>query len=266
MATPFEIHRSPLSPAVALATTAQLGFIGRLADTRDWKTAPDAYVRRVATIVASITAAEMFAADPAAADKSPASISDPTDLAGTFCQVMTYTADQAQASGDAERIGATRTLTKQGASTLIDWLQGRPGTDPRPAAGTNTYGPDTYRAPTSPVWPGTPSADVVPEGRYAVETEDGATNALAFYKIDRPTEGRWAGRVFVKLITGGDEQRLSWPTSKAVLAKIAAVGAESAMLRYGREIGNCGHCGRQLTNDVSRELGIGPVCRQNMGW
>lgn len=113
---------------------------------------------------------------------------------------------------------------------------------------------------------GMPSADEVPAGRYAVATEDGAVNTLAFYKVDRPTEGRWAGKVFVKHLVGGDEQRMSFAASKAVLAKIAAVGAESASAAYGHEIGHCGVCNIRLTNDESRERGIGPVCAANMGW
>ena len=114
-----------------------------------------------------------------------------------------------------------------------------------------------------------PSADElaeVPAGRYAVETEDGATNELAFYKVDRPTEGRWAGYVFVKLMISDGEQRLSRAASQAVLAKIAAVGPEAASARYGHEIGECGVCGRTLTNDESRARGIGPVCVEKMGW
>jgi hypothetical protein len=114
--------------------------------------------------------------------------------------------------------------------------------------------------------PAVPIADVVPAGRYAVYNDDQSVNDLAFYKVDRPTEGRWAGRVFVKLIAGDDEQRLSWATTKSVLAKIAAAGAEAASARYGHEIGECGICGRQLTNDESRARGIGPRCAEKMAW
>jgi hypothetical protein len=114
--------------------------------------------------------------------------------------------------------------------------------------------------------PELPAAEVVPAGRYAVATEAGATNALAFYKVDRPTEGKWAGKVFVKLVVSDEEQRLSFAATKAVLAKIAEVGAEQASAAYGHEIGECGVCGRTLTNDESRERGIGPICADKMGW
>ena len=113
--------------------------------------------------------------------------------------------------------------------------------------------------------------DDVPAGRYAVEGSDGTTD---FYKVDRPTEGRWAGYVFVKLLiaSGGhgveslSEQRIAPVASRTVLGRIAEAGVQESMQRFGREIGSCGHCGRVLTNEDSRALGIGPVCAGKMGW
>ena len=104
----------------------------------------------------------------------------------------------------------------------------------------------------------------VPEGRYAVTGDDGE---MKFYHVDRPTEGRWAGYVFVKVQAGDELHNLrSRATREGVLAKIAADGVQAAMLRYGREIGKCGHCGRTLTNEESRKVGIGPICRAKMGF
>jgi hypothetical protein len=122
------------------------------------------------------------------------------------------------------------------------------------------------KATAAPSQEGIPSAEIVPAGRYAIETEDGATNGLAFYKVDRPEEGKWAGRVFVKLMVSDEEQRMSWAATKSILAKIAEVGAAAASARYGHEIGECGVCGRTLTNDESRERGIGPVCAAKNSW
>lgn len=121
---------------------------------------------------------------------------------------------------------------------------------------------------SSPVHaPAAPKVTVdVPEGRYALPTEDGATNATAFYKVGRPTTGRWAGYVFVKLLVGGDEQKLSQKHSMGVLGRIAAFGAEKSSALYGHEIGRCGICHTRLTNDDSRARGIGPKCSQAMGW
>jgi len=111
-----------------------------------------------------------------------------------------------------------------------------------------------------------PNETEVPAGRYAIPTEDGAINELAFYQVDRPTEGKWAGKVFVKLLLSDNLHRLPFATQKAVLRKIATVGAAEASAAYGHEFGHCGVCGRGLTKDDSRARGIGPKCVANMGW
>jgi hypothetical protein len=112
------------------------------------------------------------------------------------------------------------------------------------------------------------STDPVPAGRYALELPGHPDDrpSIRFYKVDRPTEGRWAGFVFLKVQAGDDEHPIKARDEKARI--LAAIGADikGAMLRYGREIGACGHCGRTLTNDDSRARGIGPVCIGKMGW
>lgn len=95
----------------------------------------------------------------------------------------------------------------------------------------------------------------VPAGRYAV-TVDGE---VKFYRVDRPTEGKWAGFTFVK-VQASDE---FWPVrgQAAKAAVLAAIAADpGALARYGQLLGTCGICGRTLTDQESRERGIGPVC------
>lgn len=41
---------------------------------------------------------------------------------------------------------------------------------------------------------------------------------------------------------------------------------EGATVRYGRMTGNCGCCGRALTNEESVARGIGPICAERFGW
>ncbi len=94
---------------------------------------------------------------------------------------------------------------------------------------------------------GCPSAFPFPEGRYAVPTEDGP---LGFYHLTD-------GRVFVQ--ASSDLHLVPQPAAAAIVAKIA-LDPEAASRTYGREIGSCGRCGRVLTNEASREAGIGPVC------
>lgn len=99
----------------------------------------------------------------------------------------------------------------------------------------------------------------VPAGRYAVG------EPARFYRVDRPTEGRWAGYVFVKVQASDELHPVPKHMRNSVLADIAK-DPQAAMLRYGKEIGKCGHCGRTLTNDDSIQRGIGPICAARMNW
>jgi hypothetical protein len=101
----------------------------------------------------------------------------------------------------------------------------------------------------------------IPAGYYAVKSLTG-NNDLDFFRVDRPTEGRWAGRTFVKRIIGGNpEAQVRGQQARAALEAIIKAGPDSAMALYGQEIGQCGRCNRHLTDETSRALGIGPVCR-----
>lgn len=141
-----------------------------------------------------------------------------------------------------ERIRAWAiTVDRSIVSEKIDWLK----TQPKLAA------------------PKTESTPDVPAGRYAVTGENGQT---VFLKVDRPVDGPYAGQTFVRLQVSDETRNVGYAARTALLGKIVVAGPKEAMLRYGREIGSCGHCGRTLTNEESREAGIGPVCRGKMGW
>ena len=103
--------------------------------------------------------------------------------------------------------------------------------------------------------PVTTAAASVPAGRYAIE-RDGVTK---FYRVDCPTEGKWAGYTFVKVQASDDEYPVRGASKDDVLAQIAE-DPHAASKRYGREIGRCGVCGRTLTDETSRTNGIGPKC------
>ena len=147
----------------------------------------------------------------------------------------------------ADAIEALNTLPnpRKAASALIDTLKDLP----RKAATTAPKAPTTE----------------VPQGHYAVPSLTG-NNDLDFVRVDRPTEGRWAGYVFVKRVIGGHEdQRVRGAEAAKLLAAIEAEGAEAASIAYGRAIGRCGRCNRHLTDEASRAAGIGPDCAQK-GW
>ena len=126
-------------------------------------------------------------------------------------------------------------------SAKIDWLK----TQPKLTTTTRTPIPD------------------VPAGRYAVTGEQGQT---VFLKVDRPTEGQYKGRTFVKVQAGSEYHPMALPVAKVLLAKILADTPKAAMLRYGKELERCGACGRELTDAESRNAMIGPKCRAKLGW
>lgn len=119
--------------------------------------------------------------------------------------------------------------------------------------------PDASRSPylTPPeVSAPAPARVKIPEGRYAIENDDGTAS---FFVYDAPTEGPWAGRTFLKRQAGDVE----YPVKGAEKAKImAAIGKDpkAAAVRYGQLLGVCGMCNRTLTNPASIEAGIGPIC------
>lgn len=103
----------------------------------------------------------------------------------------------------------------------------------------------------------------VPNGRYAINTDDGH---LAFYRVTSPEDGHWAGYVFVEQQVSDDFHAVrNTQTKLSILSRIAE-DPQKAMLEYGRAIGRCGHCGRTLTNEESRAIGIGPICRSRWAW
>lgn len=101
-----------------------------------------------------------------------------------------------------------------------------------------------------------PSSEQVPAGRYAVENTDGE---LRFYRVAR---SKRSDRVWLHVQHGPSESEVhfSWAGYRAILESIVEAGAREAAVRYGQEIGRCSSCGLRLTNALSRELGIGPVC------
>jgi len=103
----------------------------------------------------------------------------------------------------------------------------------------------------------------IPEGYYAVPREDGK---LAFYEVDKPTEGKWAGYTFIKVQASEDFHRLPGIAAEIGVMRKIARDPQEAMLTYGKKIGRCGHCHKTLTKDSSRARGMGDTCAKNMGW
>lgn len=128
-------------------------------------------------------------------------------------------------------------ITKNEASTLITSLKGMPkkqgkqsGYDPLPD---------------------------VPAGHYAVPSRTG-NNDLDFFRVDRAKNGR----TYVKRIVGGHpEMNLRFKELRPTLQAILDFGPDKAAKQYADQLGRCYRCNRHLTDETSRQLGIGPDCR-----
>jgi hypothetical protein len=92
----------------------------------------------------------------------------------------------------------------------------------------------------------------VPDGRYAVEKEDGT---LMFYSVKT---GRHV--TFVDVWASDTRYPIKNHTERVRILKAIKADPDAGP-RFGREIGRCYVCGRTLTDEYSRSLGIGPVCR-----
>lgn len=114
----------------------------------------------------------------------------------------------------------------------------------------------------------------VPDGRYAIMVKERTAGedveTLKFFKVKMPTEGRWANFTFLDAGRGGAHGDLQWTPvknleyKKSVLKEIAK-DPQAAGQKFGQEVGVCCRCGRSLTDETSRSLGIGPDCREK-GW
>jgi hypothetical protein len=92
----------------------------------------------------------------------------------------------------------------------------------------------------------------VEDGRYAVEKDDGT---LMFYSVKNGHS-----KVFVDV--WASDTRYPIGNISEIKRVLDAIKADpDAGPRFGREIGRCYVCGRTLTDETSRQLGIGPVCR-----
>ncbi len=95
----------------------------------------------------------------------------------------------------------------------------------------------------------------VADGRYAVEHE----GVLKFFKVKN---GRKPGFVFLDIQASDEWHAIRNVTRITQVLALIRADEETAARRYGIELGQCGRCGRTLTDEESRAYGIGPVCRE----
>lgn len=102
----------------------------------------------------------------------------------------------------------------------------------------------------------------VAPGRYALRRAQAteAGNTVTFFKV---FETRRGNRIVQLVANGGmdySEQTLSlklqWHAARHI-----AEDRIAALELYGQETGTCGDCGRALSDETSRRIGRGPICR-----
>lgn len=132
----------------------------------------------------------------------------------------------------------TGNLTKVKAHKSIEWLLRQP------------------KVATPVMSPVTRPQLIVADGRYAIDpVEKDGKNKTVFYRVKNNR-----GYVNVSRYSSDSEIPIRGTEARSVLERILLAGTQQALLRFGREIHRCGHCGRQLTDDESRAAGIGPIC------
>ena len=95
---------------------------------------------------------------------------------------------------------------------------------------------------------------------------------LVFTKA--PSTGKNAGYLYAKFqdeyagkISPDGSFMKAWGCSEETVNKIKAISQDpmAAAQAHGHDTGNCSACGRLLTNELSVQIGIGPICRGRWG-
>lgn len=105
-----------------------------------------------------------------------------------------------------------------------------------------------------------PSYPIPEKGYYSVQVPINGVMEQRFYRV---TQGRKPGALkrFVRI--AGDRPVYIETEERRFAAAIICALPSLAMETYGKLIGKCGCCGRQLTDPDSRAQGIGPECIKN---
>jgi hypothetical protein len=132
------------------------------------------------------------------------------------------------------------------------WIEARQGICERDDA-------DTRWVVSHPEDPGCPvdMLNGVPEGRYAINWGLDGAEEIKFYQIKQ-------GVLYAQ--ASAELWAINTPDHVHKALEVIKADPKAASILYGLKLGACGVCGRTLTNQESRELGIGPICIKKMGW
>lgn len=98
----------------------------------------------------------------------------------------------------------------------------------------------------------------LPDGYYAIVT-DGKTH---FYRVSTWETRDGQKRRKMQEQASDTLHYVRWPNALHIQDLIIAAGVDASQKLYATELGCCYICGRTLTDDESRAMGIGPTCRK----
>lgn len=145
--------------------------------------------------------------------------------------------------------GLMRYLSRCPDKTAVEQPMNRPTPNPAPAA------PETRKQARF---------QDIPAGFYATRQHPEGGQA-DFWKV---SVGRRGERRYVKRVVGGGSAQqpelidIAWPQMTAALKAVLAGGIPESAALYAELETRCTACGRQLTDEVSIEAGMGPTCRE----
>lgn len=103
-------------------------------------------------------------------------------------------------------------------------------------------------------------AENVPDQAYYFIV-DPTTGRESFFRVQKGKQGtRWEGYTFLAIQASDDFYAVKDPVRRQTIFDEILKDPINAMNEYGIRLGQCGMCGRTLTDRDSRLRGIGPIC------
>ena len=109
----------------------------------------------------------------------------------------------------------------------------------------------------------------VPDGHYALPRVGKLSglpgdDKILFFRLNTGKSGRYEGYRFVDRMAGENREPVRHQGLRDVIMKMIESDVLGAASLYGSQIGRCGICRKELTDDDSRVMGIGPDCFQKI--
>lgn len=102
--------------------------------------------------------------------------------------------------------------------------------------------------------------DDIPDAYYALRNDEGTVKFYRVSTFKRCLPGQTRPNRKVQLQSSDELHPARAEAARRILREIREMKPREAAFLYGREIGRCCRCGRTLTDEVSRSMGIGPDC------